>query len=120
MILATSSPRVLLDAAVGLLDVGDALTAATSADDVEKPKPAPDVFQTAIKMGDLAPELCLAVGDSTWDIYSAHAAGVGCIGVESGGFGRHELVEAGALAVYRDVQELLEHWRTSPLALLAR
>ena len=38
--------------------------------------------------------------------------------VESGGFSHHELSEAGALRVYRDIQELREQFRTSPLAAL--
>src|SRR3954447_3460376 len=119
VILATSSPRVLLEGAMELLDVGDAIAAATSADDVASPKPAPDVFQSAIEIGGLARDCCLALGDSIWDVEAAQAAGVACIGVESGGFSRHELVEAGAVAVYRDVLQLLEQWRTSPLSMLA-
>ena len=48
----------------------------------------------------------------------ARAAGVGCIAVESGGYSEHELAEAGALHVYRDVLEIQNQFHTSPLAAL--
>jgi hypothetical protein len=38
--------------------------------------------------------------------------------VETGGFSRHELSEAGAVHVYRDVKELLDQLETGPLAPL--
>ena len=49
---------------------------------------------------------------------AARAAGIGCLAVESGGFSRHELREAGALHVYRDVDEIVRQLFTTPLALL--
>ena len=60
----------------------------------------------------------LVLGDSVWDVEAARAAGMGCVGVESGGFSRHELAEAGAIAVYRDVEELRAQLRTSPIGAL--
>ena len=64
------------------------------------------------------PARALAVGDSIWDIQAARAAGLGCVAVETGGFSQHELSEAGALRVYRDVKEMLDQYVTSPLAAL--
>jgi hypothetical protein len=43
---------------------------------------------------------------------------MGCVTVDSGGSSRHELTEAGALAVYRDVEELGRQLMTSPIASL--
>jgi phosphoglycolate phosphatase-like HAD superfamily hydrolase len=71
-----------------------------------------------MKVGNINPEAAMAIGDSKWDIQAARAAGIGCIGLESGGFSQHELAEEGALHVYRDVQELKQQFRTSPLATL--
>ena len=45
-------------------------------------------------------------------------AGLYCGGESAGGFSQHELSEAGALQVYRDVKELGQQFRTSPLAAL--
>ena len=93
----------------------DALDAATGSDDVEASKPSPDVFVVAMEAGGLDPARTLVVGDNVWDIRAADAAGVGCIALESGGFSRHELAEAGAAGVYRDAGHLLARLRTSPV-----
>jgi phosphoglycolate phosphatase-like HAD superfamily hydrolase len=78
------------------------------------------VFLTAMAAHSIDPRRALAVGDSIWDIQAARAAGIGCVAVETGGFSQHELGEEGALRVYRDVQELLDQFLTSPLAMLMR
>jgi HAD superfamily hydrolase (TIGR01509 family) len=120
VVLATSAPKDELAVLLDRLDVSDALTAQTTADDVSSSKPSPEIFLKAIQRGLIDPERALAVGDSIWDIQAARAAGIGCIAVETGGFSRHELNEAGALYVYRDVKELLEQFWTSSLATLVR
>ncbi len=118
VVLATSSPPEELQAAVQLLDVGGAIDAMTTKDDVENSKPAPDLFLAAMQKGGVDPTRTLAVGDSVWDLQAARAAGLGCVGVETGGFSQHELSEAGALHVYRDVEELGRQLLTGPLATL--
>jgi HAD superfamily hydrolase (TIGR01509 family) len=119
-VLATSSPKdqlVEMLESTGLLDTYDAWT---TADDVDTSKPDPGVFLQAMKTAGLDPGRTVALGDSVWDVQAAQAAGIACIAVESGGFSRHELSEAGALTVYRDVAELLASIGTSPLADLDR
>jgi HAD superfamily hydrolase (TIGR01509 family) len=118
VVLATSSPADELAEVLRHLDADDAIDARTTADDVERSKPAPDIFLAAMKSGAVDPTRALAVGDAVWDVRGARAAGIGCIGVETGGFSRHELSEAGALHVYRDVQELFHQMHTSSLAAL--
>lgn len=120
VMLATSSPKDQLDAMLESAGLQDNFDARTTADDVSSSKPDPDVFLAAIESADLDPRRTVAVGDSVWDVRAARAANIGCIGVESGGFSRHELAEAGALHVYRDVSELLALINTSPLAGIAR
>ncbi len=39
------------------------------------------------------------MGDTVYDVESAGRAGIGCLALRSGGFGRAELEEAGALRV---------------------
>jgi HAD superfamily hydrolase (TIGR01509 family) len=119
-VLATSAPMDELSALLEKLDADDAIDAQTTADDVEASKPDPEVFLTAMSSSSIDPRRALAVGDSIWDIQAARAAGIGCVAVETGGFGQHELTEEGALRVYRDVQELLDQLMTSPLASLMR
>ncbi len=118
VVLATSSPSADLEVFEKLLAADDAIDARTTADDVEQSKPGPDVFLAALRAGSIDPGLALVVGDSVWDVEAARAAGLGCVAVETGGFSRHELGEAGAVHVYRDVAEVLAQFRTGPLARL--
>jgi HAD superfamily hydrolase (TIGR01509 family) len=117
-VLATSSPADELDDLLELLCLDDALDGKITADDVPSSKPSPDVLFTAMERAGLDSRRTVAVGDSVWDVEAARSAGIACVGVESGGFSRYELGEAGAVAVYRDVAELLEQFHTSPLAPL--
>ncbi len=118
LVLATSAPQDELAHLLDLLAAEAAIDATTTADDVGSSKPSPDVFLFAMKVGSIDPKRALAVGDSIWDIQAARAAGIGCIGVETGGFSQHELGEAGAIQVYRDVQEVLDQFMTGPLRSL--
>ena len=99
---------------VGLED-GD-LDAETSADDAERSKPHPDIFQAALaRLPGVTPDEAVVVGDTPYDAQAAAAAGMGCIGVLSGGFPEEALKEAGCIAVFRGPQHLLEDWDLSPL-----
>ena len=118
VVLATSSPDDELDPLLALLDVDGVLDGRTTADDVKRSKPEPDIVRAALEVGSVDPKRALLVGDSVWDVRAARAAGVGCVAVETGGFSVHELSEAGALHVYRDVQEILDQLGTGPLAAL--
>ena len=117
--LATSSPSDLLRRAMRAAGIEGLIDAVTTADDVTSSKPDPAVFEVAMRMAGIDPEFAIAVGDSVWDVKAARAAGIACVAVESGGFSRHELSEEGAVAVYRDVEELWRQLSTSPLAGLA-
>ncbi len=46
-----------------------------SSEEVEGTKPAPDIFELALKRAGSSPEETVAVGDSVWDIKSAKEAG---------------------------------------------
>lgn len=118
VVLATSSPKDEISLALSVLDADEAIDGLTTADDVPTSKPAPDVFLKAMDTFGLDPRLSIAVGDSIWDVEAARAAGIACVAVESGGFSQHELSEAGARQVYRDVREIVDQYVTSPLAAL--
>ena len=51
----------------------------------------------------------IVVGDSVWDLLAARRAGALGIGLLSGGYGREELIYAGAFRVYEDPGDLLAH-----------
>jgi phosphoglycolate phosphatase-like HAD superfamily hydrolase len=63
----------------------------------------------------LKPEEVMALGDTPYDAEAAGKAGIWTIGVETGGWTRTELLEAGCVEVYKDVAELLERFDDSAL-----
>jgi beta-phosphoglucomutase-like phosphatase (HAD superfamily) len=99
------------------LRVEDLLEAATSADDAERSKPHPDIFQAALAgLKGVAPAEAVVVGDTPYDVEAAAKAGMRTVGLLSGGFAEEALRSAGAVAVYRDVSDLLDNYDDSPLA----
>jgi HAD superfamily hydrolase (TIGR01509 family) len=115
--LASSAKEEELEQHKKNLKIADLLEGATSADDAERSKPHPDIFQAALdQLDDVEPEEVVVVGDSPFDIEAAGRAGIRTIAVLSGGFAEEKLREAGAKEVYADVAELLERYDNSLLA----
>ncbi|MET0806926.1 MAG: HAD family hydrolase [Lacisediminihabitans sp.] len=119
VVLATSAPDDELELLRSVMGIDDTVAVVTSAGDVDQAKPAPDVVQVALARAGVDPSEAIMVGDSVWDVRGAAAAGVPCIGLLSGGTGRLELLEAGAIAVYDDAGDLLAHLDESAIAALA-
>jgi HAD superfamily hydrolase (TIGR01509 family) len=109
VVLATSAPQDELDILLKVLDVDDSIDAVTNADDVGSAKPNPDLIEVALDKASAPADRAVMVGDSVWDVEAAKRAGVKTIGLLSGGFGREELIDAGASEVYDDVADLLLH-----------
>jgi HAD superfamily hydrolase (TIGR01549 family) len=116
VVLATSAPEAELAILRGVLGIEDDIAAVTSAEDVGQAKPAPDIVQVALDSAAVDAGDAMFVGDSVWDVRAALTAGVPSIALLSGGTGRLELLEAGAVAVYDDAADLLAHYDESPLA----
>jgi phosphoglycolate phosphatase-like HAD superfamily hydrolase len=81
-------------------------------------KPAPDIFAVALDHLDLDSGQTMVVGDTRWDVEAAAKLGIDVVAVLTGGTTRADLQEAGAVAVYEDAADLLEHLDDSPLARL--
>lgn len=113
---ATSSEREDLEAFKTVLKIHDLVEEDATADDAEKAKPEPDIFQAALKALDLQPDEAVALGDTPWDVEAAAKAGVRTVAVQSGGWKKEELEQAGALAVYVDVADILRNFEQSPFA----
>ena len=79
----------------------------TSADDAEKSKPHPDIFEAALKRLGLPPDRVLVVGDTPYDADAARKAGIASVGVLCGGFAEADIRAGGARQVYRDPADLL-------------
>ncbi|MBV9684866.1 MAG: HAD family phosphatase [Solirubrobacterales bacterium] len=78
-------------------------------DQVKYAKPDPDLFLTAAQRIGVDIRDSIVVGDSVWDLLAARRARALGIGVLSGGYGREELIYAGAFRVYEDPHDLLAH-----------
>ncbi|AKT50728.1 HAD family hydrolase [Arsenicicoccus sp. oral taxon 190] len=79
--LASSSPRVLIDAALEEMGVSDLFAATVSTEEVAAGKPAPDGYLEVCRRLGADPARCVAVEDSTNGIRSALAAGMRVIAV---------------------------------------
>lgn len=71
-------------------------------------KPHPSMILTALAEAGIAPDAAVMVGDTTFDMTMALAAGVGALGVSWGYHRTGRLLEAGAHAVVDDGERLIE------------
>lgn len=78
-------------------------------DQVRYAKPDPDLFLTAAEQIGVDIRNSFVVGDSVWDLLAGQRARALGIGLLSGGYGREELIYAGAFRVYEDPGQLLAH-----------
>lgn len=79
--LASSSPRVLIDAAVAAMELDGVFATTLSSEELGVGKPAPDVYLEVCRRMDVAPQQAAAVEDAHNGILSAHAAGMVVIAV---------------------------------------
>ena len=105
--LASSSNPEHAEHAFDLLGADDLADAATTAEDASESKPHPELLEEVLARVQ-ASGACM-VGDSVWDVQAASAADVPTVGVLSGGYSRAELLDAGAVRVYDDPEDLLAH-----------
>ena len=78
---ASSSPRVLIDAGLAALGVSELVGVRVSTEEVGVGKPAPDGYLEACRRLGVEPTECVAVEDSTNGILSAHRAGLKVVAI---------------------------------------
>jgi HAD superfamily hydrolase (TIGR01509 family) len=78
---ASSSNRPLIDAVLEVAGIADAFAATVSSEEVERGKPAPDVYLEAARRLGVDPHACAAVEDSHGGIRSAKAAGMRVVAI---------------------------------------
>ena len=114
--LASSATRDDLATYLQILNVEDLVDAATTTSEVESSKPEPDVFLVTLdKLGGIAANDVIVVGDTPYDAEAASKANLRTIGVLSGGFSEENLRQAGCIAIYQNIASLLAHYDESPL-----
>jgi len=84
--LATSSNRNVIDLVLEKAGLADAFAATVSSEEVERGKPAPDVYLETARRLSVEPAECVAIEDSTNGIRSAHAAEMAVIAVPNRDF----------------------------------
>jgi HAD superfamily hydrolase (TIGR01549 family) len=113
IVLASSAKPDEVEHYLDLLDARGLADAWTTAGDVESTKPEPDLVHAALERA--GTDSAVMVGDSTWDCEAAQRAGVETIAVLTGGFSEQELRDAGAVAVFRSIEELRRRLSQTPL-----
>jgi HAD superfamily hydrolase (TIGR01549 family) len=115
--LASSAKEDELKIYKTIAGIDDLVEAETSADDAEKSKPHPDIFQAALaQLGEITPAEVLVVGDTPYDAQAAGKASLRTIGVMSGGWSEDDLRQAGCMAIYRNPLDLLSRFGDSPIS----
>jgi HAD superfamily hydrolase (TIGR01509 family) len=99
-----------------LLGIERLVDAMTTSDQVVHSKPYADVFVAALNLLKLPANEAVAIGDTPYDVEAAKKIELPVIGVLCGGFSGDVLRGEGAVAIYRDPADLLEHYYQSPLA----
>ena len=113
IVLASSAKPDEVEHYLDLLDARGLADAWTSSGDVESTKPEPDLVHAALEHA--GTDAAVMVGDSTWDCEAAKRAGVETVAVLTGGFSDQELRDAGAIAVFRSIEELRRRLSDTPL-----
>jgi len=80
---ASSAPRLNVDAILEALGIAEFFDALTSAEDVSRGKPDPQVFLTAAARLGVAPARCVVVEDALAGVEGARRGGMRAIGVRS-------------------------------------
>ncbi len=115
--LASSAKGDELKAYKRLARIEDLVEEETSADDAERSKPHPDIFEAALeRLEGVKPSEAVVVGDTPYDAEAAGKAGIKTVGLLSGGFPEEDLRAAGCVKIYRDAADLLANYDASPLA----
>ena len=83
------------------------------------PSREPDIIKVALDRAGVDAAHAVFVGDAVWDVEACKRAGVGIIGLLSGGVSRCELEKAGAHQVFENALDLCQHLDDTPIAALA-
>jgi HAD superfamily hydrolase (TIGR01509 family) len=112
VVVATSAKQEELTALLTICGGQALVEGATTSDDAERSKPDPDILAAALQKSGASPDRAVMVGDTPYDIEAARRAGLATIAFRCGGWEDASL--RGAIAIYDDPRELLEHLNESP------
>jgi HAD superfamily hydrolase (TIGR01509 family) len=104
--LASSSNREVFEEVLELAGIADCFSATVSSGEVERGKPAPDVYLEAARRLGVPPDRCAAVEDSHAGIRSAKAAGMRVVAIPNAAYPPEEEALELADVVVRSLDEL--------------
>lgn len=114
LVVASSASEDDLGKLLEQAGVADLVEERTSSSDADASKPEPDIVEAALDSAGADPEDAIMLGDTPYDVEASLRAGVRIVAVRCGGWDDEAL--EGAVAVYDDPADLLEHYGTSPFA----
>ena len=104
--LATDCKGPELEHYLAVLNISDLIDAVACGDDVEHGKPDPRLVGLALRKLDIAASESVMIGDTPYDAEAAKEASTNAAGVLTGGFSKETLLQAGCLAVVRQIRDL--------------
>jgi len=113
---ASSAKKDEVDKYLDITRITDLVDLKTSADDAAESKPAPDIFEIALKRFRIEGADAVAIGDTPYDAEAAGKAKIPTIGVLCGGFTESSLRQAGCVEIYPGPAALFARFSISLLA----
>lgn len=92
--IASSSPPVFIEAVLRKFNLLDQFKHVVSGEEVDRGKPAPDVYLKAAELLGVEPEECMVLEDARHGVAAAKAAGMRCIGFVNPNSGNQDLSQA--------------------------
>ncbi|MDT5061359.1 MAG: hypothetical protein QOH63_1818 [Acidobacteriota bacterium] len=114
--LASSAKEEELKEYKKIAHIEDLVEEETSADDADKSKPHPDIFEAALERLGVEPGEAIVVGDTPYDAQAAGKINLRTIGVLCGGFPEAELRAAGCTEIYQGPADLLARYEETLIA----
>ena len=99
--IGSGSAHRIIDEVLAMRDLRQYFQCAVSSEDVDQPKPAPDIFLLAAKFLGIAPANCCVIEDTVSGVQAANAAGMTVFAIANT-FEAKALGQAGASQVFSD------------------
>jgi HAD superfamily hydrolase (TIGR01509 family) len=112
LVVATSADEEEVQDLLRVAGAAKMFESTASSDAAERSKPDPDIVAVALKRANCPAAQAIMIGDTPYDVEAALRAGIEIIALRSGGWSDAEL--RGAIAVYEDPADLLDHYDLSP------
>jgi HAD superfamily hydrolase (TIGR01509 family) len=94
MAIASSSPKLFIEAVIEKISIRKYFTKYLSGEEVQRSKPEPDIFLKIAELLEVNPAECIVIEDSTSGTIAAKKAGMKCIGYRNVNSGNQDLSNA--------------------------